>query len=52
MACNDNGKQIMPKAPFSLSQSEKEIICKPTSKLKVPIGYIGDWKHKVDLQDF
>lgn len=45
-----NGKQIPPDAPFDLSTSEKQLIFQTLSKLKVPIGYSGNWKHKVDLQ--
>ncbi|CAH9128299.1 unnamed protein product [Cuscuta epithymum] len=48
----ENEKKTYPKASFSLSLLEKELICKTLSKLKVPIGYSGNWKHKVCLQDF
>lgn len=41
-----------PKAPFCLSQSEREMICKTLYQLKVPIGYSGNWKHNVNLVDF
>lgn len=45
-----NGKQILPNAPFTLSTPVKRLIFQSFSKLKVPVGYSGNWKHKVDLQ--
>ena len=46
-----NGKQTYPVGPYNLSQTERQLICKTLSNLKVPIGYSGYWKHKVDSED-
>ena len=44
-----NGKLTYPDAPYTLSRSEKELICKTLYHLKVPIGYSGNWRHNVTL---
>lgn len=48
-----NGKkdQVGP-APYRLSNSERELLCRTLSTLKVPIGYSSNWKKKVCLKDF
>lgn len=47
----NNGKLTCPEAPYTLSQREKDLICKTLYHLKVPIGYSANWRHKVSLED-
>ncbi|KAI3894754.1 hypothetical protein MKW92_010258, partial [Papaver armeniacum] len=42
----NNGKLVDPHAPYRLSDSERKVICKTLSTLKVPIGYSGNWRKK------
>ncbi|XP_026418709.1 uncharacterized protein LOC113314148 isoform X2 [Papaver somniferum] len=46
-----NGKVERPPAPYCLPKNERELVCKTFSKLKVPIGYSGNWKKKVDMKE-
>ncbi|XP_026384874.1 uncharacterized protein LOC113280469 [Papaver somniferum] len=45
------GKVERPPAPYCLPKNEIELVCKSFSKLKVPIGYSGNWKKKVDMKE-
>ncbi|KAI3956818.1 hypothetical protein MKW98_015910, partial [Papaver atlanticum] len=42
----NNRKLVAPHAPYRLSDSERKVICKTLSTLKVPIGYSGNWRKK------
>ncbi|XP_026430489.1 uncharacterized protein LOC113327516 [Papaver somniferum] len=46
-----NGKVERPPAPYCLPKNERELVCKTFSKPKVPIGYSGNWKKKVDMKE-
>ena len=47
---DDNGKEVMPKAPFALNKDQRKALCEWVSQLRFSDSYASNWNRCVDLQ--
>lgn len=48
---NDKGKQVLPDAPFTMSQQRKEILCSVIQNLSTPDGYASNLSRCVNMKE-
>jgi hypothetical protein len=51
LVVDNEGKQTLPDAPFTMSREKKEVLCSVIQNLRTPDGYASNISRSVNMND-